>query len=124
MNELLILIMMVFAGFVDDFYLQNIRMTNLKQKDWWKDNVPDVKYKYDYIIVLFIHSFSWSFMILLPWLWFYGFNFNLTCFVVFVCNIIIHSIIDDLKANRRKLDLIQDQILHIGQIVITWLMIM
>jgi hypothetical protein len=36
-----------------------------------------------------------------------------------VGNTIIHAIVDDLKANRNKLNLIQDQLLHLAQIVIT-----
>ena len=38
---------------------------------------------------------------------------------MFAVNLIIHAVIDDLKANRRKLNLWEDQIIHIIQIVMT-----
>ena len=36
-----------------------------------------------------------------------------------VGNTIIHAIVDDLKANKKRLNLVQDQLLHLAQIVIT-----
>ena len=41
--------------------------------------------------------------------------------LVFVFNIIIHMITDNMKANKKKINLIQDQLIHLAQIVVTFL---
>jgi hypothetical protein len=38
---------------------------------------------------------------------------------VFAANVLMHGIVDDLKANRMKINLWQDQLLHMLQIIIT-----
>lgn len=126
--KFLILFSMVFLHIVDDYYLQGL-LINLKQKKWWEKelkiislNLPENKYKYDYIAALIIHSFSWSFMVhLIPILVLYFFNYSVG-FLLFsiVINLIIHGIIDDLKANKMKINLIKDQIIHLIQIIIIW----
>lgn len=97
-------------------------MASAKQKDWWNKNTPNPLYKKDYIMALFMHSFSWSFMIMLPIL-VYGISSTVwNLYIPFLIeNCVVHMIIDDLKANRLKINLIQDQIVHILQIFITWL---
>ena len=40
--------------------------------------------------------------------------------IVFVTNLVIHMVVDDLKANRKKINLIQDQSIHMVQILATW----
>ena len=35
-------------------------------------------------------------------------------------NIAVHAVVDDLKANRHKINLWHDQLFHLGQILITW----
>ena len=40
--------------------------------------------------------------------------------VAIMTNSTIHAIIDDLKANKKKINLVQDQIIHIIQILLTW----
>ena len=59
-----ILILMLFAHIVDDYYLQGW-LASAKQKKWWEKNAPDKLYKFDYIMALFMHSFSWTFMIMI-----------------------------------------------------------
>ena len=115
-----ILFTMIFAHIVDDYYLQGI-LASLKQKSWWK-NQKSYKpmYKYDYIVALIMHAFSWSFMISLPILYF---GFTKWIVVAIVLNTIIHGIVDDLKANKGKINLIVDQSIHIIQIVITWILL-
>ena len=110
---------MIFAHIVDDYYLQGI-LASLKQKTWW-ENQKSYKpmYKYDYIVALIMHAFSWSFMISLPILYL---GFTKWIAVAIILNTIIHGIVDDLKANKGKINLIVDQSIHIIQIVITWIL--
>jgi hypothetical protein len=42
-------------------------------------------------------------------------------YIFFVANIIIHAIVDDAKANRFKINLWEDQLIHMFQIAITCL---
>lgn len=118
--KLFILFVMIFAHIVDDYYLQGI-LASLKQKSWW-ENQKSYKpmYKYDYIVALIMHAFSWSFMISLPILYF---GFTKWIAVAIILNTIIHGIVDDLKANKHKINLIMDQSIHIVQIVITWVLL-
>lgn len=117
-EKLFILCTMIFMHILDDYKLQGM-LSNLKQETWWKENYPNKLYKYDYIIALITHSFSWSFMILLPVTLYLGIQkFNI---IVVLINLIIHAIVDDLKANKLKINLIQDQLIHIIQIIVTWL---
>lgn len=118
--KLFILFVMIFAHIVDDYYLQGI-LASLKQKTWW-ENQKSYKpmYKYDYIVALIMHAFSWSFMISLPILYF---GFTKWIAVAIILNTIIHGIVDDLKANKHKINLIIDQSIHIIQIVITWILL-
>lgn len=118
--KLFILFVMIFAHIVDDYYLQGI-LASLKQKSWW-ENQKSYKpmYKYDYIVALIMHAFSWSFMISLPILYF---GFTKWIAVAIILNTIIHGIVDDLKANKHKINLIVDQSIHIVQIVVTWVLL-
>jgi hypothetical protein len=38
----------------------------------------------------------------------------------FIYNWLIHAYVDNLKANNHKINLIQDQSIHLVQIIITW----
>ena len=119
--KLFILFCMLFCHIIDDYYLQGW-LASAKQKSWWEKNAPDDLYKNDYKMALFMHSFSWSFMIMLP-LTVYTILMGGTWYpTLYVVNLIIHFIIDDLKANKKKINLIQDQCVHIIQIVLTWLL--
>ena len=120
MNIWFILLSMIFLHIIDDYKLQAGVLNNLKQKKFWEENAPDELYKYDYIWALIMHSFSWSFMIMLPFAYILNFYLNIPFIITFVLNLITHAIIDDLKANRHAINLIQDQIFHIIQIIFTW----
>ena len=117
--KLFILFVMIFAHIVDDYYLQGI-LASLKQKTWW-ENQKSYKpmYKYDYIVALIMHAFSWSFMVSLPILYL---GFTKWIAIAIILNTIVHGIVDDLKANKGKINLIVDQSIHIIQIVITWIL--
>lgn len=123
MNTILILLAMLFFHIVDDFYLQGI-LANLKQKKWWNDQCDSQLYKHDYIAALVIHSFSWSFMVHLPVVAVNHYYLQPKIFLVFfIANMVIHGIVDDLKANKFKINLITDQFIHFCQIIITWLVL-
>lgn len=113
-NEL-ILLSMIFLHIVDDYYLQGI-LAKMKQKNWWEKQTTNKKYKYDYIIALFEHAFSWTFVVFIPL-----FIINKWNIFFFIGNLIIHAFIDNLKANKLKINLIQDQFVHFIQIILTWL---
>ena len=118
--KLLILFGMIFCHIVDDYYLQGI-LAKMKQKKWWQENAPDKLYEHDYIIALFMHAFSCSFMITLPTL-LVSADYLIMCFMIFL-NTCIHAVVDDLKANVHCINLVQDQVVHIIQIIATWLVI-
>ena len=120
MNNLFLLLLMIFCHIVDDYYLQGW-LASAKQKRWWEDNAPQKLYEYDYLWVLLMHSFSWSFMIMLPIVAVNNFNVTQDIFSIFLCNIMIHAFTENLKANEFKINLWHDQLIHMCQIVGTWL---
>ena len=123
MKETILLFCMLFCHIVDDYYLQGW-LASAKQKSWWEKNNPNPLYKNDYIIALFEHAFSWTFMIHLPLIIIMiitGKYIALPLFsILFAVNWSIHVITDDAKANKLKINLIQDQLVHICQIFVTW----
>lgn len=118
MNKIFILLLMIFCHIVDDYYLQGW-LASAKQKKYWQENAPEKMYKYDYIWALIMHSFSWAFMIMLPIAYSLSFNINISFLIAFAINVTIHAITDDLKANKRKINLWEDQIIHLIQIGLT-----
>lgn len=121
-TKFLIFIAMVFCHIVDDYYLQGW-LASAKQKSWWKQNSPDELYKHDYIAALFMHSFSWTFMVMLvPTIYIILFGGKYYP-LVFVVNIIIHMITDNLKANAKVINLCQDQLIHVIQIIGTFIVL-
>ena len=118
MNNLFLVLSMILCHIVDDYYLQGW-LASAKQKKYWQDNAPDKMYQYDYIWALIMHAFSWSFMVMLPIAFSLSFYVNVLFGVVFVFNVSIHAFADDLKANKKKINLWVDQIIHLTQIAIT-----
>lgn len=118
MSTIFIVLLMIFCHIVDDYYLQGW-LASAKQKKYWQENAPENMYKYDYIWALIMHSFSWAFMIMLPIAFTKGFDLGVTFLIVFIFNLSIHAIVDDLKANKRKINLWIDQLIHIWQICFT-----
>ena len=119
MSVLFCVILMVFAHIVDDYYLQGW-LAQGKQKTWWEKNAPSPLYKRDYIVALAMHSFSWAFMTMLPLAIFLGLpNIGAAFAFVLIGNALIHAIVDDLKANKGKINLLADQSVHIAQVLIT-----
>ncbi len=118
MSKAFIVLWMIFFHIVDDYYLQGW-LASAKQKQWWKENAPQPLYKYDYIWALLMHSFSWAFMIMLPIAVAMSFNISWVFLILFLLNVCIHALTDNLKANRKKINLWHDQLVHMAQMVIT-----
>jgi hypothetical protein len=114
-----VLLCMIYLHLIDDYVLQGW-LASAKSKSWWQKNCPDKLYKKDYIIALFEHGFMNSFLIHIPiYLWLYNNEFVLT--ISILCATFYHAYIDNKKANKRKLNLIKDQLLHIFFIFMIWL---
>lgn len=118
-----ILLLMILAHVVDDFVLQPVCLSKLKQKSWWEKQEGYKRlYKDDYKMALLIHSMSWSIMALLPAI----FMLNPTgalLFGVFVVNTLIHYVVDNEKANKGHLNLMADQLIHLSQIFVSWVIL-
>lgn len=122
--EMYLIIFMLFFHVVDDYYLQGI-LAKLKQRSYWKKHAPDEMYRHDHIVALITHAFSWCVSIHIPvmvWWHFYG-GFSIVAFLLnFVLQIAIHAVVDDLKANKRKINLITDQLVHVLQICVSFVL--
>ena len=120
-----IVLFMILFHIIDDFVLQPISLSNLKQKKWWKkqEGYSD-KYKDDYKVALAIHSISWSIMIHIPLVIMFPSLGPLALLISFIANAVIHYYIDDLKANKLKINLFEDQMVHFWQICTTLSFIM
>lgn len=120
MNIISMIILSIFLHIVDDYYLQGW-LASAKQKKYWEEKAPDEMYKYDYIWALIMHSFSWSFMIMLPIFIMVKFTVTVGILMIFIVNIIIHASTDNLKANKKTINLWEDQFIHLIQIIVTYL---
>ena len=121
MKDVFVLLCMIFCHIVDDYYLQGW-LASAKQKSWWEQNAPNELYKNDYIMALAMHSFSWTFMVMLvpTLLLLSDFNVKIYC-GLFLSNWMMHLVTDDAKANEKTINLIEDQLIHLAQIVFTWI---
>lgn len=125
MSPVFVLLTMIFLHVLDDFFLQSCGfLARGKQREWWKNEAPDEKYRYDYLACLFMHGMSWAFMIMLPLAWYYDFNVDLSFGILMCINAFLHMFVDDLKANQHVFNLIQDQTIHMCQIVETFILMM
>ena len=120
-----IVLFMILFHIIDDFVLQPVSLSNLKQKKWWeKQKGYSDKYKDDYKVALAIHSISWSIMIHIPLVIMFPSLGQLALLISFIVNAVIHYYIDDLKANKLKINLFEDQMVHFWQICTTLSFIM
>ena len=123
MSFIFVLLWMIFFHIVDDFVLQPICLSALKQKSYWQENAPDKQYERDYIWALIMHSFSWAFMIMLPVANFYHFNVGYEFTIMFIINVVVHAFVDNMKANWKVINLWADQFFHLAQILLTFLLV-
>lgn len=115
-----LLLLMILAHIVDDFVLQSASLSKLKQKFWWEQQDGYAsQYQNDYSMALLMHSMSWSIMILLPGMFTVDIP-GTVLFGLFVINAGLHYLIDDLKANKKKINLLDDQTFHMLQVISTW----
>ena len=114
------LLCMIFLHIVDDYYLQGA-LASMKQRNWWL-KLPNynAKYRFDYIAALIAHAFSWAFMVMLPVAFCNAFELGTAFYLMFAWNVLTHAFVDDLKANKFKINLVQDQLAHLLQIVVTF----
>jgi hypothetical protein len=110
----IVLVAMMFCHIIDDYKMQGI-LASMKQKKWWEKNAPDKLYR---------KAFSWTCSIHIPVLIYclatQTHKDAIIYAVVFLFNWFLHAVIDNAKANQFKINLIQDQLLHIVQIFLTW----
>ncbi len=105
--KLFILLLMIFLRIVDDFHIQGC-LEELKQIKWWRDITQEDKYKNDYLVALVVHSFSWVFTISLPVFHINNFSISSLLILWFILNVVIHGIIDGMRASKLKINLITD----------------
>lgn len=129
--KLFILLIMIFVHILDDFHFQGI-LANLKQKSYWEKQIQELSnschltelYKKDWLISLIIHAFQWTFIVMLVLV---VYNNSLITspvfYIIFILNIIIHAITDHLKCNKFYINLVTDQLIHLNQIAITWVLL-
>ena len=121
MKTFFLFICCLWCHIIDDYFLQGC-LANLKQKSWWQHQLKHHReldrqqYKYDYIMALAMHAMSWSFSIMIPLIIVTPTMYLFFCWMFFA-NAIIHAFVDDDKANRHKINLVEDQIVHVMQIV-------
>lgn len=110
---------MFLCHIVDDFVLQPVCLSKLKQKEWWRTNYPDPLYKDDYKVALGIHSLSWAIMIHLPFILMTEVDGGIIWITV-ILDALVHYTVDNEKANKHSISLLVDQMLHFLQIGLTW----
>lgn len=117
MNLLItVLVAMILCHLIADYPLQGW-LAQAKTKSYWQ-NGP-AKNKHDWIAALICHATMWSIIVMIPmiiaskmelgWAW-----------LVLPFNIIDHAIIDHGKANKHTINLIEDQLMHLAQIFLSW----
>ena len=119
-NKFFILILMLFLHVLEDFHLQGI-LASMKQIRWWEKQVGSEylgKYAYDWVPSLLAHAFEWTFMIMIPI--FLTREFTYLTALMIMSNTIFHFVVDNSKCNLLKINLVTDQILHLVQILFTW----
>lgn len=126
-------LLVLLLHFISDFTLQGT-LGNLKWKTWWmrecnrmeKENCLEWgsakatfnKYRYDYVCGLVCHSLYWTIFTFAPIIW--GMSNVWLIALLVVANAAFHYLVDDFKANRWRINLCQDQLLHLVQICITF----
>ena len=124
---------------IADYFLQGI-LADLKQKRWWDEQLKKYyedyngkdksfawqdflreKYKYDYMAGLFCHALMWAIVTFFPLMWFCS---AWTFFHLVFVNWMIHAVVDQAKANIHCFNLVQDQLIHMAQVIATVLIVM
>lgn len=115
-----IVLFMILFHIIDDFVLQPICLSKLKQKCWWNACCSsNEKYQTDYKCGLVMSAVSWSIMVHIPILIVFPLVNEFILFGSILVNMIIHYYCDDLKVNKFKIDFTKDQFIRIMQIIVT-----
>ena len=133
--KIFILLLMLFMHYIEDFHLQGC-LANLKQKKWWREQMNNNHYilehsiyKNDYKMALFAHSIENALFVMLPLiidLLISEFTHHLqNTWILFIPSTLLilvsHYLIDNEKANKMKINLIQDQLYHLGIILLIFI---
>jgi hypothetical protein len=108
---------MILFHIIDEFVLQPVCLSKLKQKKFWDNH--HAMYKYDYLVALVIHSLSWSIFVHIPIICI-GVNEYFLIFSVLLHSI-THAYIDNTKANELEINLLIDQLMHLMQIIVIFI---
>lgn len=128
MYACLLLLSMIFFHNIADFNIQGI-LAKMKQKSFYDEYRYKVNmYRYDYIAALLTHAFSWAFMVHIPAItylilmgkWSKFESVWVAYLIFFIMHMLMHALVDHLKANVYFINLIEDQIIHILQIFFIW----
>ena len=118
MNKaILVLVLMILGHLLADYPLQGW-LAQSKQKSYWENQ--DKKYKHDYIPALIGHATMWSIIVFAPIMYFSWDKLGFW-WLLLPANIFLHYFIDNEKANKKSINLWQDQLWHLYQIIITWI---
>lgn len=109
-----VLLLMVAMHVIEDFHLQG-RMADMKQRAWWSQ-YPE-RYSRDWMPVILLHGMEWSVLVSLPLLLLTGLDAGWWFAAMVAVNGLVHAGVDHLKANSLRIDLIQDQTVHMVQMV-------
>lgn len=122
-QSIVMLLCMIMGHIIADYNLQGC-LAELKQKAWWQkqldSKLEDTIYKNDWAIALFMHSFAWTFCVLFPTMFMGMYNHMIVILALLIIDTGLHFYIDDLKANKMEINLIQDQGYHLLQIICMW----
>lgn len=137
--KIFILFLMLLMHYIEDFHLQGC-LANLKQKKWWEKQMSNNDmyshyvlehsiYKNDYKMSLFAHSIENALFVMLPMIVDMLISEFTHClqntWILFIPSAILicvsHYLIDDSKANKMKINLIQDQLYHLCVILLIFL---
>ena len=124
MKYVILFLFMVFLHIFDDYVLQNA-LARLKQKSTWEEYVKETPmYKNDYKMALFEHALEWTLVVHSPFM-VYAYIHNMdgiekiaVLIISVVLHTTVHYITDDMKANAKKINLIQDQLIHFLQVIL------
>ena len=122
MSCFILFVVMLVLHLLADFTLQGW-FANGKHRVWWeqqcaKQGVDFSKYRYDYICALVSHSFFWAAVTFLPMIVMTNWPYDWLAVVFLTVQVIVHAVVDDLKANKFKLNLVQDQLVHVLQVAV------
>lgn len=111
-----VLVGMILCHLLADYPLQGW-LAQAKAKSYWASSPKENKF--DWVAALICHSTMWGIMIMIPLAVASNFMLN-EVWIALPVNILLHFVIDHLKANKKWINLNVDQAGHLIQIIGTW----